>query len=472
MESLRISPDEESFEEMRRRALIMAGLFLAVHSLYTAFQLVCLLAIPMPPAIDAGVLRTSFFVNLALDVGMTAYLLFVVVTPRFGRNPFRALHVATVVASLLLMTVWAVQAHFGGSQSSHMLAVVLGTVVVVAWFVPWRTVVALAVATAGILVALVVLEINGTVPYSPLLSIGEEARAVYLDWRVVLMNGAIFLCTFVAVVAILLRMRVALRRGRTDLRRSLVHLEREVAERERAQQTLRRAVEELTSRNEALRGFIRGTAHDLRSPLTAMGGFASLARADLADGGGKSLQHLDRVEDGVRHMARLLDDLGRLVLTEPGQVALAPCDSAAVVERVAGFLDIAIRDAGARVERGELPVVLADESRLTQVFQNLVGNALKFRSEAPPVVRVGATRVGGTWRFTVRDNGIGFDPGARERLFEPFERLAPPGRYEGNGIGLSVCRMLVRSMDGSIGADPLPEGGSEFWFTLQAVPGS
>ncbi|MBM4395344.1 MAG: hypothetical protein FJ087_06600 [Deltaproteobacteria bacterium] len=460
----------EPFVDMRRRALIAAGLFLFVHPIYTFLQAFSLVAIPLPPVIDAGVLATSFFFNAALDVAAVIYLVALALSPRTAR-PRRLLHVATTGFGVALMAVWGVQLHFGGSMSSHMLAVALGTIVVLAWFVPPRTTIALAVATALILVAIVLLEARGTLRYSPLLRIGDEAEALFLDWRVVAMNVAIFIATFVLVVWILLRMRTTLRDGRAALAETNERLEREAAERERAQQTLKRAVEELSARNEQLSGFVRGTAHDMRSPLTAVGGYASMLKEDLgARGDTRSREHLDRVEDGVRHMARLLDDLTRLVTADRRDVPLVRCDAALVARRVESFLAAEIRDSGARLEIGPLPAVMADESRLTQVMQNLVGNALKFRSDAPPVVRVSAEPQGRMWRFSVRDNGIGFDPAQRDRLFKPFERLAPE-RYSGNGIGLSVSRMLVAGMGGAIGARPEPDGGSTFWFTLRAADG-
>jgi signal transduction histidine kinase len=459
------------FLAARRRARGAATLFLLVHPLYSALQLVSLLLVPLPPAIDRATLAWSFVANVALDLGVGAYLGFVILSPRLGVRAARLLTVASSMMGIALMGVWVVQTHLGGTQSSQTLLLVLGTAVVFAWLLPPRAAVGLAVATAALLCVVVGLELRGDLPYAPLLAIGPQATALFLDWRVVLMNLAIFAATLILVVAVLLRLRAALRTSRRRQRESLVRLEREVVEREHAEETLRRAVEELSARNETISTFVRGFAHDLRSPLAAAGGFAALAKEDLPRSVDEGCREcLDGVEESVSHMTRLLEDLTRLVRTRRTDTPSAPCDAGRVLRRVLAFLDEPLRRSGGRVEAGPLPVVLADETRLTQVLQNLVGNALKYRGEAPPWVRVTATAEDGAWRFDVRDNGIGFDPADADRMFRPFVRLVAADQFPGDGIGLSVCRTLVQSMGGTIGARPEPDGGSTFWFTLPAVP--
>jgi len=460
--------DDEPLGEVRRRARTAAALFLVVHPLYTLLQLACVLVIPLPEGVDLGVLTHSCVANAILDVATVAFLVFVEMSPRFRRNPRNLLQGATFGIALVFMSNWALQAHYGGTQSSHMLTLVMGTLVVFSWLLPPRGVVALAAITTAILLAVTSLEMQGLIPYSPILSIGEIARERYLDARITVMNGAVFLCTLVLVLWTLLRMRLALAASHRALQLNLDQLEQESMERDRAQQTLRRAVEELTTKNEVLRGFLRGAAHDLRSPLAAVGGFATLLKKDLGDGKeDKARDHLDRVEDAVQHMASLLDDLSRLVLAGQVEPTLQPCDPAQVIHRVLGFVADDLAASGGRVDVGEMPLVLADEARLTQILQNLVSNAIKYRSEAPPLIRIFAVEEGSSYRFMIRDNGIGFAPNQRDRLFKPFERLAPVG-HDGNGIGLSVCRALVQSMGGRIGAEREPDG-STFWFTLKAA---
>jgi signal transduction histidine kinase len=141
-----------------------------------------------------------------------------------------------------------------------------------------------------------------------------------------------------------------------------------------------------------------------------------------------------------------------------------------VVEEALGALDSVVAETGGHVEvSGSLPVVLGQRSLLGQLFQNLIGNALKFAGDEPPVVFVGAERAGEHWRFSVRDNGIGIDPDDRDRIFEIFERLHGRDEFGGTGIGLAICRKVVELHGGQIWADAAPEGGSEFRFTLPAA---
>jgi light-regulated signal transduction histidine kinase (bacteriophytochrome) len=132
-------------------------------------------------------------------------------------------------------------------------------------------------------------------------------------------------------------------------------------------------------------------------------------------------------------------------------------------------LRLAIRDAGAEVVHGELPVVIGDHTQLVQLFQNLVGNAVKFRGEATPRVEITARQEGGEWLFSVRDNGIGIPPEFAERIFVIFQRLHERDRYAGTGIGLAICKRIVERHGGRIWLDSQAGQGSTFLFTLKAV---
>ena len=113
-----------------------------------------------------------------------------------------------------------------------------------------------------------------------------------------------------------------------------------------------------------------------------------------------------------------------------------------------------------------LPVVVANRTMMEMLFQNLIGNAVKYRSEAPPRIHITAEELDGQWRLAVTDNGIGIDMAYAERIFQVFQRLHPRGQYEGTGIGLAVCQRVVESCGGRIGVDSIPGAGSTFWFTL------
>ncbi len=460
----------EVHAELRRRALVVGGLFLAVHPLYTVVQMVAWVTEALPPFVVPEVFEASIVVNLVLDIVGLLFIAVNALAPRTGWNSLRILYTSTALTALILLAGWTLQLHFGGSQTSHMLTLVLGTLMAISWFLPaWCVALVAAAGTAGI-VTLVWLEWAGVFPYSPLINLGPGLREVYLHPAVLAMNAVIYGCTIGLVLWITLRLQRELRSGREQLKERNRQLEAEALERTRAQLTLRRAVQELTSATESQRMLLHAAAHDLRSPLRAIGGFASLLQIrleDLADD--KVRSDLERIVDGVHHMSRLLDDLSRLVLDSSQEVNLVACESGTVLTRVLGFLGDPISASGAVVEVGQMPRVWADEARLTRVLQNLLANSLKFRGEAPPRIRIDAQKWSGCWEFSVRDNGIGFDPTQAERIFEPFERLVPKGSYEGNGIGLAVCRSAVVAMGGSIWAESRPGAGATFRFTLKAA---
>jgi light-regulated signal transduction histidine kinase (bacteriophytochrome) len=147
-------------------------------------------------------------------------------------------------------------------------------------------------------------------------------------------------------------------------------------------------------------------------------------------------------------------------------------DSAFAVEMALANLGTTIRECDATVTVGELPMVMADESQLMRVFQNLIGNALKFhRPDEPPRVEVSAEDIGEEWRFSVTDHGIGIPETGYEQVFEVFRRMVGRDEYPGTGIGLSICRRIIERLGGAIWVERSGEGGTTFCFTLpSAIP--
>lgn len=166
-------------------------------------------------------------------------------------------------------------------------------------------------------------------------------------------------------------------------------------------------------------------------------------------------------------MQALIHDL--LIYSRAGTQPLEKraLSSRRAVEQALENLGMAIRDTSANVSYGDLPEVDADELKFTQVFQNLIGNAIKFhRPDVSPDVKITAHLRGNTWEFAVRDNGVGFDPKYCDRIFDVFQRLHGVGRYPGNGIGLAICRRIIEHHGGDLWAHSTPGAGSTFFFTL------
>ena len=145
-----------------------------------------------------------------------------------------------------------------------------------------------------------------------------------------------------------------------------------------------------------------------------------------------------------------------------------PCRSTpvAALRQALDNLHESIQETGAEITHGELPTIRADLSQLAQLFQNLIGNALKFRSEAPPKIHVDACREGDYWRFSVRDNGIGIDAQFQDQIFQIFRRLHTQKQYAGTGIGLAICKKIVDRHGGRIWIESEPGQGATFCFTL------
>ncbi len=264
--------------------------------------------------------------------------------------------------------------------------------------------------------------------------------------------------------------------GRTLLL-SLIH---DVTERCRAEEALRRKTVELERSNAELEAFAYVASHDLRQPLRVINSYLALLERGL----GKSLDDearecVDFARDGAQRMDRLIVDL--LDYSRVGRKAkpFGPVSLSETVETALLNLEVAIRDAGAHVTvDGALPTVMGDDNELMRLFQNLIGNAVKYRAPGrPPVVRLSVSRdpVGGGWRIDLRDNGIGIAPDERERVFGIFQRLHRRDEYEGTGVGLAICKKIVEHHGGHIQIiDPPEEAGTDgslFRVTLPALPG-
>jgi signal transduction histidine kinase len=226
---------------------------------------------------------------------------------------------------------------------------------------------------------------------------------------------------------------------------------------------------ELTRSNAELEQFASVTSHDLQAPLTTISMYAELLerRRGAEDRGEPDL--VDGIRDATQQARALIRDLLEYSRAGRGTLTLEQVPAAVIVDEALERLAGAIEQSGAHVDVGELPVVLADRANLCRVFQNLVGNAVKFIREGNPKVRIEAERDNGVWRFSVRDNGIGMNPEHAKRIFEPFQRLHGEEDYPGTGIGLAVCERIVDQHGGRIWVSSSRGEGSVFYFTLPEV---
>ena len=172
--------------------------------------------------------------------------------------------------------------------------------------------------------------------------------------------------------------------------------------------------------------------------------------------------------EGAQWMQALIRDLLAYTRGSGSTQAFAAVDGEALLVRVLGDLQLLIHDSGAEVTHDVLPVVHGDAGQLGLVLQNLIGNALKFRSQAPSRIYIASRRDGSQWEFAVRDNGIGIEPRHAERIFQVFQRLHTRSEYPGTGIGLAICKKIIERHGGRIWVESAPGQGTTFFFTLSA----
>ncbi|MEO7732643.1 MAG: PAS domain S-box protein [Kofleriaceae bacterium] len=234
----------------------------------------------------------------------------------------------------------------------------------------------------------------------------------------------------------------------------------DVTERDRYENELHRS-------NTELEQFAYVASHDLQEPLRMVASYTELLgqryKGKLDE---KADKYIHYAVDGAQRMQRLVADLLAYSRVESQGKQLVPVAMAPVIARVLNMFGSKLRAAGATVEVGPLPTVLADAEQLFLVFQNLIANAVKFRAEAPLVVAIGAMLERDRWRISVKDNGIGVDPQYEPRIFQMFQRLHARGEYEGSGIGLTIVKRIIERHRGRIWLESELGHGATFHFTL------
>ncbi len=284
-----------------------------------------------------------------------------------------------------------------------------------------------------------------------------ELESVRFEKRYVRKNAAV----------VWVNLGVALVRDRNGTPLYEIAMFDDITERKEAEAALREAHEELKRSNSELEQFAYVASHDLQEPLRMVSSYTQLLGrryADKFDPDAK--EFMAYIVDGAARMKQLIEDL--LAYSRVGTKGkdFKPVEVEKPLRRAIGNLKAAIEESGASVTYDPMPSVPADEMQLAQLFQNLMGNALKFRSASVPRIHVGIKDLGDVYEFEVRDNGIGIEPQYFERIFMVFQRLHNKGEYPGTGIGLAICKKVVERHGGHIRVESKLGEGSAFIFAL------
>ncbi|MDD3375362.1 MAG: ATP-binding protein [Candidatus Omnitrophica bacterium] len=224
---------------------------------------------------------------------------------------------------------------------------------------------------------------------------------------------------------------------------------------------------DLERSNKELEQFAYVASHDLQEPIRMVASYTQLLERqynELLDDKGR--KYIFFATDGAKRMQQLIDDLLAFSRVGTKGKEFAAVDSAKVCKEVINNLDIAIKESDSDIVFDNLPVVYGDDVQLLQLFQNLIGNAIKYRGDRKPKIRIGVQDKGKEWLFSISDNGIGIDEKYKERIFVIFQRLHTKKEYKGTGIGLAICKKIVERHGGRIWIESKPEQGTTFYFTL------
>lgn len=244
----------------------------------------------------------------------------------------------------------------------------------------------------------------------------------------------------------------------------------DVTREKHAEEEVKRSNEELLRSNRDLEKFAFIASHDMKEPLRTITGFVNLLEKRFRHMMDKDIEeYIYFITDGTKQMNRVID--GLLAYSRIGSLGLKfeRHDVNTIVKDALSRLQMSVYETGAEVTCDPLPELVVDEIQMTQLFQNLISNAIRFRSKAPPLVHISSRHEGDEWVFSFRDNGIGISPEYRERIFEIFQRLHDRETYPGTGLGLAICKKIVELHGGRLWVESEPGKGSVFYFTLRAT---
>ncbi len=243
---------------------------------------------------------------------------------------------------------------------------------------------------------------------------------------------------------------------------------RNITERKRQEQALTAANAALTQSNADLQQFAYSASHDLQEPLRMVSTYGELLLRDFGGQlGARADEYIGYTIQGALRMEQLLRDLRAYTLaSSAGKDAAGEIEAGQSLDKALAVLASAVAESDASITRTALPRVRFHDFQLEQVFQNLIGNSIRYRSGAPLRKPVAAEPKGKDWLFSVRDNGIGIDPQYKEQIFEIFKRLHTTAEYPGTGMGLAICQRVVERAGGKIWVESTLGCGSTFFFTV------
>ncbi len=225
--------------------------------------------------------------------------------------------------------------------------------------------------------------------------------------------------------------------------------------------------DKLMRSNQELELFAHAAAHDLREPLRMISNYVQLISRRYGDGfDDKGKSWFAFVSDGTARMGRLIDMLLAFASVERGTLEREDLAAADLLQDAIDNVQLPMSESGGHIERGEMPRIAVDGAQMTQVFQNLIANAIKFRREVAPEIVITATDRGDDWLFAIADNGIGIKAEHREKAFGLFQRLHSDTTVKGTGLGLALCRKIVERHGGRMWLDSEFGRGSTFYFTV------
>ena len=238
----------------------------------------------------------------------------------------------------------------------------------------------------------------------------------------------------------------------------------------KAEEELKRLSEELARSNAALKDFAYIASHDLKKPLQTIESFSKLlARRYKGKLDAKADEFISYIVEGVQRLQILIKDLLEYSQIETKAKNIKPTDCSFIVEEAMSNLKTAMDESNAVVTYNKLPTIMSDPQQIISLFQNLIDNAIKFRSNKAPRVRISADRKGNEWLFSIRDNGIGIDPENFEKIFVMFQRLHGSADFPGTGIGLSICKKIIERHGGRIWVESEPGKGATFFFVIPSI---